>query len=88
MPINETERQDNAESSRELWKNVLYQAMWDLTKPKGNRNGKRLYRESALCWFNDHENDSINSFIGICDTLGYDPDRVRKDILNKERKGV
>jgi hypothetical protein len=88
MPKNETERQDNAESSRELWKYVLYQAMWDLIKPKGNRKERTLHQQSALYWFNDQGNDSINSFIGICETLGLDPDNTRKKILNKKRKGV
>ncbi|MBL6996724.1 hypothetical protein [Desulfobacula sp.] len=43
--------------------------------------------ESALAWFNDAGNEEINSFIGICETLGIDPDKARVLILSKKRKG-
>ncbi len=87
MSINEHERQDNAESSRELWRYVLFQAIADLARPKGSPNERRIQRESALFWFNSND-EAINSFIGICGTIGIDPDKTRAVILNKKRKGV
>ena len=41
----------------------------------------------ALAWFNDAGNEEINSFVGICGTLGIDPDKARVLILSKKRKG-
>ena len=88
MPINETERQNNLASTKALWQNVMLQAMQDIIKPKGNPKEKRLYRESALYWLNDKTTDDINSFIGICGTLGLDPDKVRDKIMElKSERG-
>jgi hypothetical protein len=80
--------QNQLESFKELWLHVLFQAMQDIIRPKGNPREKRLYRESALYWINDRENEEINSFIGICEVLNTDPDKVRVYILNVKRKGV
>ena len=73
--------QTQTEAAKTLWLHVLYQAMQDLIKPKGKPNAKVMYRESAKVWFNDLENDGVNSFLGICDNLGVDPDKVRNKIF-------
>ena len=73
------EKQNNAQvqASKRLWLSVLLQAIDDL-KRKGER-------DRALVWF-ESKNDEINSFIGICENLGIDPDMARGIIL--KRKGV
>ncbi|MBT7632056.1 MAG: hypothetical protein HN597_20510 [Desulfobacula sp.] len=73
---------------QKLWSNVLLQAIFDLTKPKGNWKEKIRNRDSALVWFNSHIDD-INSFIGICENLGIDdPDDTREKILNLKRRAI
>jgi len=78
--------QDQIESSKALWVAVFFQAIQDLIKPKGNASDKVRFRESSTAWFNDLENDEINSFIGICGMLEIDPDRTRKAIFAMKKR--
>ena len=89
MPEIIQEKSNNVESCTALWIAVLFQAMQDIVKPKGNAKEKRLYRESALYWINDRDNDNINSFVGICNLVGFDPDKTRAKIMEmKHERGL
>ncbi|MBC8439287.1 MAG: hypothetical protein H8D87_06350 [Deltaproteobacteria bacterium] len=69
-----SEKQENTLASKNLWKAVLLQAIHDLKR--------KSLRDKAMTWFKS-DNDSINSFIGICGMMGIHPDKAREIILKK-----
>ena len=75
-------QQTQVEAAKALWSSVMAQAIFDLTKPKGDNEDKARFQNSARKWFNDLENTEVNSFLGICDNIGVDPDKTRKTVFN------
>jgi len=62
-----------------LWAAVLDQAISDLLKPR-NKNTANII-DSAKFWLMDNNNQEINSFLGICETLQLDAKSMRRKIL-------
>lgn len=67
---------EQEQAVRDLWSEVLHQAIDDLDDPDE--------KNKAAIWFNS-KNININSFICICHTLDLDPDAERKRILNNSK---
>src|SRR5215831_19273443 len=43
-------------------------------------SGKQLFREAEE-WFLDQDNEALFSFESICETLGLNPDQIRKGLM-------
>ena len=63
----------NKEDYQELWVAVLKQAIEDLQDPE--------FRVDSYSWFFSDE-DSVGSFVWICDYLRLKPDFMRNKIFN------
>ena len=72
---------------RSLWVAVLAQAVNDLTPKFDESNTGHLerVRQEAVNWFKSHY-DGFNSFLGICDLLRLNPDKIRRLVLSKKHK--
>ena len=72
----ETQIQNDANREKKLWTYVLIDALKTLNK--GNPKDRR----EAYEWFlSDKYEYAINSFLGICETLDFDPNKIRGRIL-------
>jgi hypothetical protein len=73
---------------RMLWAAVLLQAIADLDPKSATSDespiGRARIKQSALFWIKSSD-DSFNSFIGICETIGICPDKMRQKVLNGGR---
>jgi len=72
---------------RSLWVAVLAQAVNDLTPKFDESNTGHLerVRQEAVNWFKSPY-DGFNSFLGICDLLGLNPDKTRRLVLSNNFK--
>lgn len=70
---------------RDLWAAVMDQAIDDITDPDGSKPQiKAPCRRRAMAWVKAKSTE-MQSFIGICWSLGLDPDDTRTRILSKPR---
>ena len=49
-------------------------------------HSKPEFREEAIAYLSDEDEDYIFSFRAICRTLGFDPDKTREMIINPIKK--
>ena len=61
--------------ARNIWAAVMNQARLDIIY------GTEIERSSAIYWIN-RPGDGLNSFLGICNLLGFNPERVKHKMLN------
>ena len=64
----------SVDNYRNLWVAVLGQAIKDLSE-------KEAIRESAINWLRNKGITGVGSFLWICDTLHFDPDKIRAGIF-------
>lgn len=62
---------------RQLWCAVLHQAVADATSPLVRNRGEHLEQCRARTWFRTGNRD----FQQVCLLAGYDPDRIRNQVL-------
>jgi hypothetical protein len=77
---------------RALYCAVMEQAVEDLRGcadpvDKDSLHHKRLRHEEAKRWF-ESESTCANSFLGICDLLGFDPARIRNHLFAEKKNTV
>jgi hypothetical protein len=65
---------------RRLRRAVLIEAIRCLEGAEDARNRLRLRRQ-AINWLRGHESSCAFSFLNVCESLGLDPDSVRRAIL-------
>ena len=69
------------EKEKLLWLHVLYQAIKDYIK------GDTIQKHEAYYWFMSKETE-INSFVGICDILDCNPEKIRDLVFRRELTGI
>ncbi len=74
-----------ASGEKKLLLAVLERAISDLCSPCSSQSSLRD-REEARRWFESRDDSSAYSFVRICETLGLDPDALRKGILALEKE--
>ena len=67
---------NNVNKEKNLWASVLTEALRALNKGRPEER-----REVHNWFFKDKHKHNINSFVGVCETLDFDPDVLRKRIM-------
>ena len=74
------------EGEKRLMIAIFKDAIECLEKYRSSRSGSgQVQYQNALEWVEDPGKEWLFSFSNICDLLGFDPEYIRKVLLNRER---
>jgi len=69
-------------NERDLWSAVIMQAFDDMAAPalKSGSTGERIRARNcvnARAWLNSTRNNGVGSFLWVCESLDFDPAKIR-----------
>lgn len=78
------------ENVRTLLMAVLYRGIHDFCKSiaaiKNEKDEEAFFASEVFHWVTDRQEDGIGSFIMLCETFGFSPDRWRMMLLNNPQE--